>query len=101
MKQVLFSLFFSLLFLIPCEALATRDGFWVSNKITFGYDQCIFLTQIDFVGHEPPRAKMDWGYIIEPNDFLDIVPRYVLQLPNSANPQAEHQFGLDLKLTLP
>ena len=27
MKQVLFSLFFSLLFLIPCEAFATRMGF--------------------------------------------------------------------------
>ena len=101
MKQVLFSLFFSLLFLIPCEAFATRDGFWVSNKLTFGYDQCIFLTQIDLVRHEPPRAKMEGGYIFEPNEFLDVVPRYVLRLPNSTNPQVEHQFGLDFKLTLP
>lgn len=101
MKQVLFSLLFSLLFLIPCEASATRDGFWISNKITFGYDQYIFLTQIDLMGHEPMRAKMDWGYIFEPNHFLDIIPRYVLRLPNSDSPQVEHQFGLDFKLTLP
>ena len=98
MKQLLF-IVGVLLLLIPHEAHA-RDGFWVSNKLAFGYAQVYAALQIDVFQLEPPRTRVEVGYIFEVHDNLNVVPRYQLQLPQG--PRAlEHILGLDLKLTFP
>ncbi len=84
---------------IPTQVYA-QDGLWFSNKLTIGYGNVYTAIQIDGFQFEPARTRLELGYIFEPYDNLDIVPRYRLQLPQG--PRAlEHIFGLDLKLTFP
>ena len=75
-----------------------RDGLWASNKLTIGFNQMYISTQIDIFQFESPRYRIEPGYIFEPLDNLDIVPRYILQLPRREG-RLEHIFGLSLKLT--
>jgi len=77
-----------------------REGFWASNKLTIGYDQIYIAAQVDVFQFEPVRTRFEAGYAFEPHDNLDIVPRYILQLPRGKK-QFEHIFGLTLKLTFP
>jgi len=84
---------------ITLDAYA-REGFWASNKLTIGYDQAYIATQVDVFQFEPVRTRVELGYIFEPYNNLDIVPRYILQLPRGEN-RFEHIFGLTLKLTFP
>ena len=88
--------------LVACLSLSpiayARDGFWFSNKLTVGYGNVYTAIQIDVFQFEPPRTRLELGYIFEAYDNLDIVPRYRLQLPQRSQ-DLEHIFGLDLKLT--
>ena len=77
-----------------------RDGFWFSNKLTIGYGNIYTAIQIEGFQFEPPRTRLEFGYIFEPYDNLDIVPRYRIQIPQGPR-EIEHIFGLDLKITLP
>ena len=88
-----------LLLLTPSNVYA-RDGFWASNKLTIGYDQVYTAIQVDVFQFEPPRTRLEIGYIFEVYDNLDIVPRYRIQIPQGPR-DLEHIFGLDLKLTFP
>ena len=88
-----------LVLLAPSSAYA-RNGFWFSNKLTIGYGNVYTAIKIDGFQFEPPRTRLELGYIFEPYDNLDIVPRYRLQLPQGPR-VVEHIFGLDLKITFP
>ncbi len=97
MKKILVVLSIVGCTLMSSDARA-RDGLWVSNKLTIGYDQAYVSTQVDIFQFESPRHRVELGYIFEPLDNLDIVPRYILQLPRREG-RLEHIFGLSLKLT--
>jgi hypothetical protein len=87
--------------LIVCLSISpiayARDGLWISNKLTIGYGNVYTAVQVDIFQLEPPRTRLELGYIFEVHDNLNIVPRYRLQLPQSPR-ELEHVFGLDLKL---
>ena len=94
--------FIAVLMLIACLSINpnayARDGFWASNKLTVGYGNVYTAVQVDIFQLEPPRTRLELGYIFEAHDNLNIVPRYRLQLAQGPRVR-EHIFGLDLKLT--
>ena len=88
-----------LLWLAPTGVQA-RDGLWFSSKFTTGYNQVYIAAQVDMFQSAPVRTRIELGYILEPHDNLDIVPRYIWQLPRGET-QFRHIFGVTLKLTFP
>jgi len=77
-----------------------RDGLWISNKLTVGYNQIYIASQIDILRQEPVRVRIEHGYIFDPHDNIELVPRYILQIPTPGR-RLEHIIGIDLKLRFP
>ena len=97
MKKIL-----AVLSIVGCTLISSnayaRNGLWISNKLTIGYNQAYISTQVDIFQFQSPRHRIELGYIFEPLENLDIVPRYILQLPRQES-ALEHIFGISLKLT--
>ena len=92
-----------MVFVMPVNSALAREGFWVSNKLTIGFNNTYIAIQSDVFRNQPSRLQLELGHAFEVHDNLEIVPRYILRLPKLTTPAPplEHIIGLSLKLTYP